>query len=139
METLTVLEIYFGVIRDNTIAQTAIVAVLLLILLDVAFGLGNAIAKHEYSSAKMREGIGHKCSELGFVLVGIIVDGTIAGGFDLGFSAPVLTAICAYLCIMEIGSLLEIFSRMNPELANSPIFKLLKQNRQTLEERDEGE
>lgn len=99
---------------------------MLLILLDWVFGIGNAIAHHEFSSSKMREGIAHKCSELGFVLVGIIADATILGGFDLGFSAPVLTAICAYICLMEIGSLLEIFAKMNPELANSPLFNVLK-------------
>lgn len=113
-------------VRDSSVAQVAIAAVLLLILLDVLFGIGNALASHTYSSAKMRQGIGHKCTELGFMLVGIVVDGTIAGGFDLGYSAPVLTAICAYLCVMEIGSLLETFAVMNPQLAGSAVFKLLE-------------
>ena len=127
-------DVFLSVIRDNQTAQVALMAVLLLILLDWVFGVGNAIARHEFSSSKMREGIGHKCSELGFCLVGIIVDGTIIGGVDLGYSAPCFTAICVYIALMEIGSLLEIFSRMNPQLADSPIFKLLAQNKQEVVE-----
>jgi hypothetical protein len=73
----------------------------------------------------MREGIAHKCAELGFALVGIVSDGLIFAGLDIGVNGPILMAIVTYLCIMEIGSLLEIFAKMNPALAESPVFKLL--------------
>ena len=117
---------FLAPIRDSVAAQVGITAVLVLIVLDILFGLGNAIGHKEYSSEKMRQGIGHKCAELGFILVGLVVDATIIGGFDLGFSAPVLVSICVYLCLMEIGSLLETFADMNPQLAGSPLFKLLE-------------
>ena len=140
MQTLPFwLDAFLIPVRDSQVAQVAIAAVLLLILLDVLFGIGNALASHTYSSGKMRQGIGHKCTELGFMLVGIVVDGTIAGGFDLGYSAPVLTAICAYLCVMEIGSLLETFAVMNPQLAGSAIFKLLESTHIIEEERDDAQ
>ena len=116
---------FISPVRDNQMAQIALVALLFLILLDWLFGIGCACANHEFSSSKMREGIAHKCAELGFVLVGIVADGLIFAGLDLGFNGPILMAIVTYLCIMEIGSLLEIFARMNPALAESPIFKLL--------------
>jgi len=131
MEPLTPywIDVFLSVIRDNQTAQVALVAVLLLILLDWVFGVASAVANKEFSSQKMREGIGHKCSELGFCLVGVVIDGTLIGGVDLGYTAPCFTAICIYICLMEIGSLLEIFSRMNPALANNPIMQLLKQNK----------
>lgn len=116
---------FLAPIRDSGAAQVGITAVLVLIALDIIFGLGNALSKHEYSSEKMRQGIGHKCAELGFILVGVVVDATIIGGFDLGFSAPVLVTICVYIALMEIGSLLETFALMNPQLAGSPLFRLL--------------
>lgn len=119
------LDAFISPIRDSVPVQVGITAVLVLIMLDIIFGLANALSKKEYSSEKMRQGIGHKCAELGFILVGVIVDATIISGFDLGFSAPVLVTICVYLCLMEIGSLLETFALMNPQLANSPLFKLL--------------
>lgn len=117
---------FLASVRDNDVAQVAIAAVLVLIVLDIIFGLLNALMHREYSSAKMRAGIGHKCAELGFILVGIVADGTIIGGLDLGFSAPVLVSACIYLCLMEVGSLLETFAAMNPALAESPLFKLLE-------------
>lgn len=112
-------------VRDNDAAQVAIMAVLLLIVLDVLFGVLNALMHHEFSSEKMRQGIAHKCTELGFLLVGIIVDGCIVGGVDLGYSAPVLTGASVYICVMEIASLMEIFTKLNPALADTPVFKLL--------------
>lgn len=116
---------FIGPIRDNQLVQVALVALLVLILLDWLFGIGCACANHEFSSSKMREGISHKCAELGFVLVGIVSDGLIFAGLDIGISGPILMTIVTYLCIMEIGSLLEIFAKMNPALAESPVFKLL--------------
>lgn len=113
-------------IRDCFPAQVAIVVLLLLILLDWIFGISNALMQHEFSSEKMRQGIGHKCTELGFIFVGILVDALISVGFNLGFQGPVLTTIALYLCVMEIGSLMETFAKMNPELADSPVFKLLE-------------
>lgn len=119
------IDAFLSPVRDSVAAQVGISAVLLLMVLDIVFGLANAFAKKEYQSSKMREGIAHKCAELGFLLVGIVADATIIGGVDLGFSAPVLVTICVYLAVMEIGSLLETFAKMNPQLASSPLFKLL--------------
>lgn len=120
------LDVFLAPVRDCFPAQVAIVALIVLILLDWVFGVGNACAKHEFSSEKMRLGIGHKCSELGFVLVGIVADAMFFAGLDLGFTGPILTAIALYLCVMEIGSLLETFAKINPQLADSPVFKLLE-------------
>ena len=119
------LDVFLIPIRDSQPAQVAIVAVLLLIVLDVLFGVLNALIHHEFSSTKMRQGIAHKCSELGFLFVGVIIDGCIVGGVELGYSAPVLTGAAVYICVMEIASLLELFVKLNPALADSPVFKLL--------------
>lgn len=118
-------ETFLAPVRDCFPAQVAIIALLILILLDCVFGIGNAIMKQEFSSGKMRQGIGHKMSELGFVCVGIVMDAMISAGLDIGFEAPILTTTTVYLCIMEIGSLMEIFAKINPQLGNSPVFQLL--------------
>ena len=120
------IDAFLAPVRDEQAAQVAVMAVLLLTVLDVIFGLVNAIASKSFSSAKMRAGIAHKSASMGFLLVGIVVDGTIIGGLDLGFSAPVLTTICVYLCLMEVASLLETFALLNPHLSNSPLFRLLE-------------
>ena len=120
------IEVFESPIRDNPTAQVAVAAVLLLTLLDVLFGLLHAVISHTFSSQKMREGIGHKCVSFGLLFVADIVDGTIVGGLDLGFNAPVLVVACAYLCIMEISSLLEQFVAIDPDLKDSAVIKLLE-------------
>ena len=122
---MLLIEAFTAPIRDCFPAQVAIIALLILILLDWVFGIGNAMMKHEFSSEKMRLGIGHKCSELGFITVGVVMDAMISSGLDIGFDAPILTTIAVYLCVMEIGSLMETFAKINPQLAESPAFKLL--------------
>ena len=120
------IDVFLIPVRDNRVAQVAVAAVLLLTLLDVLFGLLHAVISHTFSSQKMREGIGHKCVSFGLLFVADIVDGTIVGGVDLGFNAPVLVVACAYLCIMEISSLLEQFVAIDPDLKESAVFKLLE-------------
>ena len=120
------IDVFFSPLRDNSIAQVAIVAVLALIVLDWVFGVANALIHKEFESSKMREGIAHKCGELGFLLVGMIADGVALGGLDIGLGGYVFTAFCTYIIVMEIGSLMEIVAKLDPELANSPGFKLLK-------------
>ena len=120
-----IIDVFLAPVRDCFPAQVAIISLLLLIALDWVFGIGCACMHHEFSSSKMREGIAHKCSELGFILVGIIADAMLSAGLDLGFNGPILTVIALYMCIMEIGSLLEIFAKINPNIANSSVFKLL--------------
>lgn len=119
------IDVFIAPIRDNPTVQAAITALLVLILLDWVFGLANALVQKEFSSAKMRAGIGHKCSELGFVFVGAVADGLFFAGLDVGFSGPILTLICAYLIVMEFGSLLETFAKLNPDLEKTKLFSVL--------------
>lgn len=121
----SLISVFLSPVHDNPMTQVALIALLILILLDWIFGIGNACANHEFSSKKMREGISHKSSELGFVLVGMVADAMLFAGLDIGLNGPVLLTITIYLCVMEIGSLLETFVKMNPVLGDSPVFKLL--------------
>lgn len=119
------IEVFASVIANSQVAQVGTVTVLLLILMDVLFGTGAAIVQHRFSSEKMRKGIGHKAAELGFLVLGIIADGALLGGFDFGISAMCYVAICAYLAVMELGSVMETLALLNPQLASSPLFKML--------------
>ena len=95
-------------------AQTAIIAVLLMIFLDFAVGLGGAVLSHNYSSVKMREGLLHKYMELCSVALGIILDGTLTSGLDISIQ-PILLAACSYIIVMETGSVLELIKTYNPD------------------------
>ena len=119
------IDVFMQPIRDNQTAQVAVMSVLLLTLADIAFGLIKAMVTRTLSSQKMRDGIGHKCVSFGLIFVADVIDGTVIGGLDLGITSPVLVASCAYLCIMEISSLMEQFVEIYPDLKGSPLFRLL--------------
>ena len=119
-----VFEVFLEPIRNSEIAQAALIAVVVLTFADVCFGCLNAFMHHEFSSSKMREGIAHKSTSFGFILVADVVDGALIAGLDLGFSAPVLVFACSYLVLMEIASLLETFVKINPALKDTPIYQL---------------
>lgn len=95
-------------------AQTAIFTVLALILLDLVVGIVGAVVTHTFSSEKMRSGLLHKFMELCAMALGAIIDGALVGGFDIA-TQPLLIAICAYIGIMETGSVLELIKKYDPD------------------------
>lgn len=117
------LDVFMRPIRDNQDAQVALVALMALIVLDVLLGFCAAAKDGTVQSSLMREGAWHKLSELGVVALSDIVDGLILGGLDLGYTAPVCTAVIVYLCINEIVSCLENVTKLNPKLKDSPALK----------------
>lgn len=95
-------------------AQTAIVGVCLLIVLDLVVGVTGALATKTFSSERMRDGLLHKFTELASMALGVILDGMLMGGLDLSVE-PVLLGTCAYVSVMEVGSVLELVKKYNPD------------------------
>lgn len=124
------MDVFLDPIRNSYVAQVGILAVIILTIADVCFGVLNALVHREFKSSKMREGIAHKATSFGFILVADVIDGAIIGGLDLGFTAPVLVFSCSYLVLMEISSLLETFCKLNPSLADTPLFALFSRGQQ---------
>ena len=85
------------------------------IMLDLLTGIFKAFMRKEYTSSIMREGLYHKAGSVLCVLFGVLVDyaQTI---IDLGITVPIATAICAYIILMEIGSIIENVCLINPEI-----------------------
>lgn len=131
------IDVFLSPVRDNTQIQAALFAFMLLVLLDVIFGISNALMTKNFSSTVLREGIVHKLSEFGIIAVGIIVDGLLFAGLDLGFNGPVLAFFLVCLIVMELGSIMELLAQMNPDLANNKAFKLLASVKEP--EHEEGE
>ena len=95
-------------------AQTVIMGVCLLILLDLLVGIIGAVVTHTFSSEKMRDGLLHKFTELACMALALILDGMLLGGIELSFE-PILTGTCIYISIMEAGSVLELVRKYNPD------------------------
>ena len=113
-------------------AQTLIIALLMLSLLDVLFGSANAMfVQHDFSSHKFREGLIRKLSNLGLMCMADIIDAMLLSGIDLGFQ-PIFLAVGASLALMEVWSLLEIYAEMHPEISESDWYKMLLRSKEGL-------
>lgn len=85
------------------------------ILLDFITGLIKAFKEKNYCSSIMREGLFHKTGSILVIVFGWLVD--YAQTFiDLGVTIPVALSLCAYLILMEIGSIIENVCIINPEI-----------------------
>lgn len=126
------IEVFILPITDSKVAQVAVTALFIFVLLDVLFGMAHACLSGTFSSTKMRQGISHKLAEFGYAVAALIIDGTIVGGLNLGFPAPVLVSTCVMLCVMELTSLMEILNKMNPQLGELKVFKILNDVKGTI-------
>ena len=116
----------------GTAAQTLIIALLMLSLLDVLFGTANAMfVAHDFSSHKFREGIIRKLSNLGLMCMADIIDAMLLSGIDLGFQ-PIFLVVGVSLALMEVWSLLEIYAEMHPEISESDWYKMLLRSKEGL-------
>lgn len=85
------------------------------IALDFITGLIKAFASNTFTSTKMRQGLFHKVGLILCMILGILVD-YAQGYIDLGVTLPVAAAICAYICLMEITSIIENVCKINPDI-----------------------
>ena len=93
------------------------------IVLDFVTGLAKAMATGTFNSAKMRTGLWHKASLVLVIALGVLVDYAQVY-MDLGVSLPVAGAVCAYISLMEISSVLENVCEINPDLMPAKLVEL---------------
>lgn len=107
-----------------------LIAVLAMILVDVLYGTIGALITNTFSSSKMRSGLLHKSAELVVLLVAYLFEWVFANGITLtGYDTiqaniPTFAATAAYILVMEVGSVLELCVKYNPDLADSKLFRL---------------
>lgn len=98
------------------------------ILLDIISGICKACSKHDIRSDAMKAGFWHKLGIITALVVAGLVDAAAGAGLDLGFQVPIFEAACGYVVLMELFSILENISEINPELAGSKLFQLFATN-----------
>ena len=104
----------------------AIIVAAALMAFDVLTGLLGAVVRHDFQSAKMREGIGHKAMLVLVVALAVLVQGATDHIGDMGWSVPLIVPVCVYIIVMEVASVLETVSQTYPEVADSPLFRLFE-------------
>lgn len=85
------------------------------ILLDFITGVIKAFVSKQFTSSIMRQGLFHKAGSILVVVFGALVD-YAQPYIDLGVSIPVASTICLYICLMEIGSIIENVCVINPRI-----------------------
>lgn len=118
-------------------AAPAIIACVF-VLFDVVSGLAKAAYNGDISSQKMRKGLWSKCANVMLIVLSMICSVGVANFPSLPSElSSVYEAICAYVSIMEIVSIIENVCEMNPELAKSDIMKIFNVSSDT-DQAEEG-
>lgn len=93
---------------------------LVLCVIDIASGYVAAMRTGTVNSTVMFDGMWNKMSEVFAIVVGKAVEICISifGADFVGteLSIPVCTAVCAYLSLYEITSIVENIGKMNPTI-----------------------
>lgn len=103
------------------------IAVMFFIVTDYVTGVAKAIMQDNLSSKKMREGLGHKFAYIILVLVAWFID-EINLHVDLGLPVSVFVCTVGGICLIELTSILENITAINPELADAPFMQIFSQN-----------
>lgn len=90
------------------------------ILLDMVTGMIKAFKEKAFTSSVMREGLFHKCGSILTIVFGVLVD-YAQKYVDLGVNLPIAISLCAYIILMECGSIAENVGKINPKLVPEKI------------------
>jgi toxin secretion/phage lysis holin len=132
------IDVFLSPVRDNPAAQTATVAFLLLMLVDVMYGMLNAAFQGKFASGKLRDGLMRKTGNLLMLLVADAMDALLLGGLNITVQ-PVYIVLASAMCIMEIKSIYETWRDSHPELRDSDVDKVLQANIRNVEHTAESE
>nr|DAH69089.1 MAG TPA: holin [Caudoviricetes sp.] len=101
----------------------ALSAILFFVVTDYITGIVKAIMAGNLSSSKMRAGLGHKFAYLILALVAYMID-AIGIHVDLGLPVHVFLITVGGICLIELTSILENVTQINPELKNAPFMQI---------------
>lgn len=90
------------------------------IAMDCVTGVLKAFKNKSFSSSIMREGLFHKLGSILAIVLGLLAD-YAQSIIDLGFSVPIAIPICVYIVTMEIGSIIENISAINPQIISEKL------------------
>ena len=103
------------------------IAVTFFIITDYVTGVAKAIIQDNLSSKKMREGLGHKFAYFMLVLVAWFID-LVNVHVDLGLPVSVFVCTVGGISLIELTSILENITAINPELADAPFMQIFAQS-----------
>lgn len=105
-----------------------------MMVLDIISGLAGAAKESVIQSGKMREGLWHKAGYFGLIALAAVYEvATVYINFEvaelgIGMTAPeipAVTAVCAFVVLTEVVSIVENLCVLNPDIAKLPVIKTL--------------
>lgn len=106
-----------------------IIIVLIFIVLDFITGIINGACHKNVDSSKMREGLYHKLGYIFAIILGIAIEYAM-NFLDLGFTIPIVNAICIFIVMTEVVSILENIISINPKLNNNSFLKIFSKDKE---------
>ena len=97
-------------------------------LLDIITGFLQAVVNKCVDSQKMKTGLFHKCGFMLAIIFGCLCEYAM-NYIDLGFDVPIQDAVCIYIIVTEIVSVLENLGKLSPELADSKFLQIFKRDK----------
>lgn len=131
-ETMEVINMQFFLdigISENT--MWAIIACIVMMLMDVASGFVAAWKNKEIDSTKIREGLFHKANLIMIIVLAWLCEVFIMHVPELGISVPLVIPSCIIIFAMEIVSITENAAKIDPKLKNSKLLQLFKEGKET--------
>lgn len=92
-------------------------------VLDLITGFVQAVVNKCVDSTKMKLGLWHKCGFLLAIVFGCLCDWAMSF-VDLGFTLPIQQAVCVFIVLTEIVSVLENLGKISPELADTRFMQI---------------
>lgn len=99
---------------------------LVLMVLDIIVGFAQSLITGSFSSSVMRVGLGHKFVTAAIIAMSVILETAGSHVAGLPFSGATTVLVCAYVVVMEVGSILENAAKAYPELRDTPLFRLFE-------------
>lgn len=114
------------ILPQLTESQTwSIIMACVMMLADIITGFTGAAVRHDISSTKMREGIGHKIMILVLIAVAYVLGVGLGHVSGINAEIPSTEVVCWYVVVMEIASILENISNAWPEFSGTSLFKYI--------------
>lgn len=104
---------------------------------DLLSGFGAAVKNKNVISSKMREGLWHKAGLVGLIALAFGLEHT-SNFLTLGFSVPAVNAVCVWIVLIEVISIIENLGKLNEEIMKSPIGEVFKVSQDKLAGKDEN-
>ena len=101
----------------------SIVLACIMILADIVVGFVGAAIRHDISSTKMREGIGHKVMMLALIAVAYVLGVGLTHVSGIQFEVPSTEVVCWYTIVMELASIIENIAMAWPAFYDSKLFR----------------